>query len=333
MDRKLTVENVLARVNQIEVMERFFESKVIFGIRYTNPFRLDKTPGCWFTMRGGVLMFCDYGSRFFGDCIAICSYRLGVSLPQALTYLNIEYNLGLGYDTDINCDVAPVINEIEPYDLDTLVQTRTIKYQRYSDFSDNDYFFQYHITKKTLNKYNVYPCKTVWVETKYGIEVYNHSEHQPIYVYDFGSNNYKVYRPFANKKSKWRSNCKELQGFKGVTDELVIRTSSLKDVMVLEECGFLADAPHSETALAMPRSNMILLYDNDNAGITNAEIHSEYYSCPYVILPTLYDGDKKLKDPSDIAKVFGLQYLTSIINNLLDGIRTTDVRQIRNIVV
>ena len=333
MDRKLTIENVLARVDQLDVMERFFESKIIFGKRYVNPFRSDKSPGCWFSWRHGVLMFNDYGSRYFGDCIAICSYRLGVSLPQALTYLNIEYNLGLGYDNDVITNVAPIINIIEPYDLDSIIQTRAIRYQRYSDFSDDDYFYQYHITKKTLNKYKVYPCEKVWVETKNGIEVYQHSNSQPIYVYDFGSDKYKVYRPLANKKTKWRSNCKELQGFTGLTDDLVIRTSSLKDVMVLEECGYLADAPHSETSLAMPRNNMVLLYDNDGTGITTAQLHSEHYGCPYIVLPEVYVNQQKLKDPSDFAKVFGLEYLKSLVNNLLNGVRTTNAQQTRYVMV
>lgn len=326
MCRRLTVENVLARVEQIEVMERYFEDKIIFGKRYRNPFREDKTPGCWFSMRNGVLMFNDYGSRYFGDCIAICSYRLGVSLPQALSYLNIEYNLGLGYDTDIISEAAPIINTIETYE--SIVQSRTIRYQRYSDFSNDDYFFKYHITKSTLEKYNVYPCQTVWVETKHGIETYRYSSAQPLYIYDFGDNKYKMYRPNSNKKTKWRSNCNELQGFTDYTEDLVIRTSSLKDVMVLEECGYTADAPHSETAITINRPNMVLLYDNDNAGITNAVDHSRIYNCPYIILPEIKYNDKLLKDPSDIAKVFGLEYLSELLDNLLEdvGIRTTHVR-------
>lgn len=341
MNLGLTLENVLVRLEQKEVMERFFGQKVVFGKRYCNPFREDKNPKCFFRMIRGVLTFCDFASNYWGDCISICSYRLGIGIYPALQYLNKEYNLGLGYDdNEIVLTTSPVIDY--GYSKSSVKEEAKIVFQRYEDFEEVNYFTDYHITNSTLKLFNVIPVHKVWIETSSNTEVFTSSNSQPIFVYDFGNSNYKVYRPCSKPSFKWRSNCKELQGYTGDTDELVIRTSSLKDVMVLYECGYIADAPHCENGYAKHRSNMILLYDNDTAGVKFSQKHSEYYNCPYILLPEVYVGDKLLKDPSDFAKEFGLDHLKIILQELIGNairsristrVGTNDVRSSRTILV
>lgn len=306
---QLTLENVLARVDQIEVMEKYFGEPIIMGKKYLNPFREDNTPRCFFKMQDHQLLFCDYASPYWGDCVQITALRLGTTLYPALQVLNKEYELGLD-TSEILLPAKPVINNIPQV---REKHKAKIVFQRYDNFAENDYFFSYGIKKSTLELFNVVPVHKVWVDK----EVFTASEKQPIYAYDFGEGDYKIYRPMSKLELKWRSNCDKLQGFIGDTDELVIRTSSLKDVMVLHECGYLSDAPHCENAYAKKRSNMILLYDNDTAGRRLAELHSKYYNCKYFFVPEIYVGDKLLKDPSDISKYLGLDYLKNYLQQCL----------------
>lgn len=289
-------------------MERFFGDKVIFGKKYLNPFRPDNNPKCFFMERDHLLLFCDFASKYWGDCVAITSYRLGTGLYPALQFINKEYNLGLGEPTGIS---APIIN-FDYHNADKQVKNySTIVYQRYEDFADNDYFFDFGITKQTLNLFGVIPVHKVWVKNNNHVEVFTSTEKEPIYVYTFKENesDYKVYRPKSKIEKKWRSNCKRLQGYTEDTDDLVIRTSSLKDVMVLHECGFISDAAHCENALDKPRKNMVLLYDNDNAGKRLALKHSQEYNCKYFFMP----DSPNLKDPSDFSKAFGLEFVKNYV--------------------
>jgi hypothetical protein len=310
---QLTLENVLARIDQFEVMQRYFGEPVIMGKKYLNPFREDSCPRCFFRMQDHKLLFCDYASPYWGDCVQITALRLGTTLYPALQVLNKEYNLGLDC-SEILLPASPVINHI-PTTLKEKPKA-SIVFQRYEDFADDDYFYGYNISKSTLNHFNVIPLHKVWVTGK-RTEVFTSTITQPIYAYWLGDEDYKIYRPLSKIENKWRSNCDKLQGFTGDTDDLVIRTSSLKDVMVLHECGYLADAPQCENAYAKKRDNMILLYDNDKAGKALTKLHSEYYNCGYFFMPEIYVGDKQLKDPSDISKYLGLDYLKQYIEECL----------------
>ena len=311
--RALTIDNVLAAIDQEEVMSRFFGNEIQLDTAYTNPFREDKTPGCRFRWHYDKLIFEDYASPYWGDAIAICSYRLGTDMYRALEFINKEYNLGLGYN-DNGTGIT-----IEPKQLEYSSIPKSygkIVYQRYEDFSEDDYFLDYHITKDTLRLFQVYPCKTVWVSGK-RVEVFRDLNDQPLYIYDFDEDRYKMYRPKSKSENKWRSNTDTLQGDKQIVNpnDLVIRTSSLKDVMVLYECGYQADAPQSETQVAKKRDNMIILYDNDEAGLYYAKQHSKLYNCPSIVLPKVNHNGKDLKDPSDFAKAFGLDYIKEFLWN------------------
>lgn len=311
--RALTIDNVLAAIDQEEVMSRFFGQEISLNTTYTNPFRDDDKPGCKFRWYNDKLIFEDYASPFWGDAIAICSYRLGTDTYRALEFINKEYNLGLGYN-DNGTNIIATPKQLEYSSIPK--SYGKIVYQRYGDFSEDDYFFDYHITKSTLEYFQVYPCKTVWVSAR-RTEVFRDTPQQPLYIYDFDDGRYKMYRPKSKPENKWRCNTDTIQGDKQIKDPngLVIRTSSLKDVMVLYECGYQADAPQAESHVCSKRDNMILLYDNDKAGVHYAKQHSKLYNCPSIVLPKVNHNGKDLKDPSDFAKAFGLDYLKEFLWN------------------
>ena len=82
---------------------------------------------------------------------------------------------------------------------------------------------------------------------------HEYSKYDPIYRYREKGNRIKLYRPFANKWFKWRTNMSGgiLEGWDELpeTGNMVIITSSKKDVMSLYAAGFTAIATRSESSL------------------------------------------------------------------------------------
>lgn len=123
--------------------------------------------------------------------------------------------------------------------------------------------------------------------------------HDPLYAYhlidQYGKPKYKLLRPYAIKKLKWRGNANDydkflVQGYRQLPEngEVAFITSSLKDVATLYEVGYPAVAPHGEgytlpeglvAELKLRYRRVYLLYDNDTSGHLNAarilEAHPE----------------------------------------------------------
>ena len=130
----------------------------------------------------------------------------------------------------------------------------------------------------TLDKYKVnsikyYLCNGV-VKGIYKLE-------NPMFSYKV-FNNFKIYRPFGDKFTKWRNNLTsyDIQGFEQLPKKgnLLIITKSLKDVMALYEMGYIAISPSSEStfipddaleALKLRFKRILLCFDRDSAGVRN----------------------------------------------------------------
>jgi hypothetical protein len=190
--------------------------------------------------------------------------------------------------------------------------------------NDIDYWRSFHIPIKTLDKFGVSPIQYVFLKD---IIIWTYSPKNPIYCYKI-YNGLKIYRPFAKKTEKWLSSCTryDLQGLQQLpkTDDLLIITKSLKDVMVLHELGYTAVAPHAENH-SIPKGVMdnlksrfkrvIVLYDNDRAGIDGAKKLNERYGLPLIFIPQKYE----LKDISDFVKQQTLTEGKKLLTKLLNG--------------
>src|SRR5690606_21303742 len=97
-------------------------------------------------------------------------------------------------------------------------------------------------------------------------------------------------------------------------------TSSLKDVMVLNVLGEWAIAPHGEGILIPDKiidylfatwEEIIIFYDNDEAGVNYAKAHSNYYNIKSISIPY-----KEYKDPSDFVQDYGIERGKDLIKEL-----------------
>jgi DNA primase len=262
----ITLDYILSKVSEYDIYAHYLGQFKV-GAIYNSPFRKDKNPsfGIYYSKRTKQLLFKDHGT---GECGNIVKF---VSLYTGLT----NYN-------DILKDIVKQLNITTDTKLDSSKQyipsSETvigIVRQKFTP-TDINYWSQFNISEKTLKKFNVNSIKYYLCN---GIVKGIYKEDNPMYAYKV-YNNFKIYRPFADKYTKWRNNLTEydIQGYAQLPskgDTLII-TKSMKDVMCLYEMGIPAISPSSESTfipndilegLKKRFKRIIILFDRDNTGV------------------------------------------------------------------
>jgi DNA primase len=262
----ITLDYILSKVSEYDIYAHYLGQFKV-GAIYNSPFRKDKNPsfGIYYSKRTKQLLFKDHGT---GECGNIVKF---VSLYTGLT----NYN-------DILKDIVKQLNITTDTKLDSSKQyipsSETvigIVRQKFTP-TDINYWSQFNISEKTLKKFNVNSIKYYLCN---GIVKGIYKEDNPMYAYKV-YNNFKIYRPLADKYTKWRNNLTEydIQGYAQLPskgDTLII-TKSMKDVMCLYEMGISAISPSSESTfipndilegLKKRFKRIIILFDRDNAGV------------------------------------------------------------------
>ena len=262
----ITLDYILSKVSEYDIYAHYLGQFKV-GAIYNSPFRKDKNPsfGIYYSKRTKQLLFKDHGT---GECGNIVKF---VSLYTGLT----NYN-------DILKDIVKQLNITTDTKLDSPKQyipsSETvigIVRQKFTP-TDINYWSQFNISEKTLKKFNVNSIKYYLCN---GIVKGIYKEDNPMYAYKV-YNNFKIYRPLADKYTKWRNNLTEydIQGYAQLPskgDTLII-TKSMKDVMCLYEMGIPAISPSSESTfipndilegLKKRFKRIIILFDRDNAGV------------------------------------------------------------------
>lgn len=262
----ITLDYILSKVSEYDIYAHYLGQFKV-GAIYNSPFRKDKNPsfGIYYSKRTKQLLFKDHGT---GECGNIVKF---VSLYTGLT----NYN-------DILKDIVKQLNITTDTKLDSSKQyipsSETvigIVRQKFTP-TDINYWSQFNISEKTLKKFNVNSIKYYLCN---GIVKGIYKEDNPMYAYKV-YNNFKIYRPFADKYTKWRNNLTEydIQGYAQLPSKgnTLIITKSMKDVMCLYEMGIPAISPSSESTfipndilegLKKRFKRIIILFDRDNTGV------------------------------------------------------------------
>lgn len=262
----ITLDYILSKVSEYDIYAHYLGQFKV-GAIYNSPFRKDKNPsfGIYYSKRTKQLLFKDHGT---GECGNIVKF---VSLYTGLT----NYN-------DILKDIVKQLNITTDTKLDSSKQyipsSETvigIVRQKFTP-TDINYWSQFNISEKTLKKFNVNSIKYYLCN---GIVKGIYKEDNPMYAYKV-YNNFKIYRPLADKYTKWRNNLTEydIQGYAQLPSKgnTLIITKSMKDVMCLYEMGIPAISPSSESTfipndilegLKKRFKRIIILFDRDNAGV------------------------------------------------------------------
>lgn len=264
--RPLTLDWILSKVTEYEIYSHYLGQFKV-GMIYNSPFRKDKNPsfGVYYSKRTKQLLFKDHGT---GECGNVVKF---VSLLTGKT----EYN-------DILQDIVDKLKITNNTKLDSTKQyvptgeTIIGVVRQPWTYADIGYWSTYHISQKTLEKFNVSSIKYYLCN---GIVKGIYKDTNPMYAYKV-FNNFKIYRPLADKYTKWRNNLSQddIQGWEQLPKkgDILIITKSLKDVMCLHEMGIPAISPSSEStfisdaaleALKKRFKRILVCFDRDVPGV------------------------------------------------------------------
>lgn len=309
---KITLEWILSKVTEYEIYAHYIGQFKV-GAIYNSPFRKDKNPsfGIYYSKKTRQLLFKDHGTGECGNVIKFVSLYTGITdygeiLNNIVTQLNITNDTKLESTKQYTPSGETVIGIVrQPWTL-----------------ADIGYWSMFHIGQKTLEKFNVNSIKYYLCN---GVVKGIYKDTNPMYAYKV-FNNFKIYRPLADKYTKWRNNLTEtdIQGLQQLPKkgDILIITKSLKDVMCLYEMGIPAISPSSEStwipdtileALKKRFKRILVCFDRDSSGVRNLR----KISLKTGLEPILVNKRFKAKDISDAIKLNSFETIKQWLENEL----------------
>ena len=298
----ITLEYILSKVTEYDIYAKYIGNFKV-GMIYNSPLRKDKNPsfGIFYSKKANKLLFKDHGTGESGDVVKFVSLYTGKTnyndvLNDIVEQLNITNTTKLTSKTEYKPPEETIIGVVR------------------QDFTEADkkYWSRYNISLNTLKKFDVASIKYYLCN---GIVKGIYKDDNPMYAYKV-YNNFKIYRPLADKYHKWRNNLTnyDIQGYKQLpkSGDLLIITKSLKDVMCFYEMGYNAVSPASESTwlpdivldnLKKRFKRIILMFDRDTTGTK----YLRKISLKTGLEPLLVNKKFKAKDISDAIELNGFE--------------------------
>lgn len=323
IEPEITKAYLLSKFSEETFMEYYLGIPVAKKL-YRNPLRKDNKPTCsFYRNKSGELIFKDFSGVFYGNFISVVMFKYSCTYHQALRIIANDF--GLIHDNKIPKNKGK-LNVNAPVFRDDGAAIIQVEIKDFSK-SEIEWWSDYGVTDKILKKFHVFSCKNVFLN---GNVISTSSDHCPIYGYYGGKKEgielWRIYFP-KRKSYRFLSNwdSKKIQGIKQLPNEgkLLVITKSLKDVMCLYSLGIPAIAPNSET-LFIPEAlyvelknrfkNIVVLYDNDLAGIANMRKIRDKYKVKCLWIPRSYEA----KDISDFHKKYGRKKTLELIKRAIE---------------
>ena len=312
----ITLDWILSKVTEYDIYAKYIGQFKV-GMIYNSPFRKDKNPsfGIYYSKHTKQLLFKDHGTGECGNVIKFVSLFTGKT----------EYN-------DILSDIVDKLNITNNTKLVSSKQyiqpTETVIGVVRQEFTDVDinYWKQFNISINTLKKFNVNSIKYFLCN---GIVKGTYKRENPMYAYKV-YNNFKIYRPLADKYTKWRNNLTDydIQGYEQLPQkgDILFITKSMKDVMCLHEMGYPAVSPSSESTF-LPKDVLeqlktrfkciIILFDRDVAGVKRSRKLSRETGLEAMFINKKF----KAKDVSDAVKANSFEEIKNWLNETIKNYR------------
>ena len=312
----ITLDWILSKVTEYDIYAKYIGQFKV-GMIYNSPFRKDKNPsfGIYYSKRTKQLLFKDHGTGECGNVIKFVSLFTGKT----------EYN-------DILSDIVDKLNITNNTKLVSSKQyiqpTETVIGVVRQEFTDVDinYWKQFNISINTLKKFNVNSIKYYLCN---GIVKGTYKRENPMYAYKV-YNNFKIYRPLADKYTKWRNNLTDydIQGYEQLPQkgDILFITKSMKDVMCLHEIGYPAVSPSSESTF-LPKDvleqlktrfkRIIILFDRDTAGVKRSRKLSQETGLEAMFINKKF----KAKDISDAVEANSFEEIKNWLDETIKNYR------------
>jgi hypothetical protein len=311
---------VLEKVNQFDIFERYFGFRPDLKRSYTNPLRTDKGAGCNFYIHSSneKLYFKDFSRGYHWDCFDVVKMIHNCNLNEAINVILSDFNI-----EDFNVTFQK--SKVNKADISINIPYNYKIKRRAFTKKDLAFWAQFYITEEILNKFYVYAVQVAWKSRK-GEEdtvVYNNLSNFPCYAYYLGDGELKLYFPL-NKRPYVKfmhTNSDTLQGYYLLPEEgaNLVFTKSYKDVMAISGI-FDIPAVATQSELILPPmldfkelynrfDNIYALYDNDLAGKRGLIKLKNKYPVTPLLFPNTME-----KDFSDNLKVIGIENMWKLIN-------------------
>ena len=325
--------------SQIKIFEKYLQIPIYELIQtkemFCNPMRADDFPTCTFKVfdgkHGSKLWFRDWSDIKGYDCFDLVQHLAKCDFNQALELIALHFSLlSVERIAELKYVLSPTnilkLNRKQSTMNENTLQIKSEPWKK----ATMDYYRQYHLTGEDLGD-NVIPIYCYW---------YNGNKFYPPkgigFAYMLNGKPFKIVCPFADKtKNEIRFlhvDASIIQGEKDLlfNKRILLATSSLKDVLLLRKIArlynldFEAIATMSETTpLAKEKFNyfqarysyVVYYLNNDSAGKLAAQQQAEQFQTLWFCNP-----DNFPKDPSDLAKEYGLTKATEIIEELIFNI-------------
>lgn len=312
----ITIDWILSKVTEYDIYAKYIGQFKV-GMIYNSPFRKDKNPsfGIYYSKRTKQLLFKDHGTGECGNVIKFVSLFTGKTeysdiLSDIVDKLNITNNTKLVSSKQYIPSTETVIGIVR---------------QEFTDV-DINYWKQFNISINTLKKFNVNSIKYYLCN---GIVKGTYKRENPMYAYKV-YNNFKIYRPLADKYTKWRNNLTDydIQGYEQLPQkgDILFITKSMKDVMCLHEMGIPAVSPSSESTF-LPKDvleqlktrfkRIIILFDRDVAGVKRSRKLSRETGLEAMFINKKF----KAKDVSDAVKANSFEEIKNWLNETIKNYR------------
>jgi len=315
----ISKKDILDRFNEIEIFQKYINEPIFLNKLILSPLRKEKNPSFGFFIgENREICFKDFVLGA-GDFVKFIMLKFGRSYFEALSTIACDFDL----QDEFICKIYNKTNFQKSKTTQPTKDELLAKYTGYKlgktkrNWQDHDTLFwqQYGITLETLQKYRVEAISLIFI----GDDIFPADK----YTYCFkemkdGIETYKIYQPY-NEKYKWINNHDNSvwQGWTQLpqSDDHLIITKSLKDVMTLHELGWNAISLQSENLI--PKRHVFqqlkdrfkyitVLYDNDFDSETNwGKLFGDKLSTELGTIECYIDDEYKCKDVSDLVKKYG----------------------------
>lgn len=321
---KITKEFLLLRNNEETYMTYYLGVPVTKKL-FKSPLRIDNHTTCsYFRGKSGTLYFKDFATGQCLDFVNVVMTKYNCNYFEALDIIAKDFGYKSGDKKQI-----PIVKAQPRFEgtKQTFIQVEI------KDFAEAElkWWNTFGITKDILKRFNVYSCKSVFLNGS----LHSQSlQHMPIYGYYFGKKeNIEQWRLYFPRKTNFRFignvSSKIVQGYKQLPKKgkLLVITKSLKDVMAMYSYGITACAPNSETIFMTDKmledlkqrfERIVVMYDNDKPGISAMrKLKKLYPELTYFFIPRRY----KCKDFSDLRAMYGKDKTKELIIEALKFIK------------
>lgn len=311
-----TIEDILNKVSDHEIYRYYLGHDFKIGKTFCSPFRKETSPSFSIILsKTDRLHHFDYGDPTKnGDCIDFVRQIFGMTYDRALKM--VARDMGV---SNISSDSPKgrIITEREEI-RETLIQVTSKKF----DTADLAYWGSYHITEAELKANDIYSVKKLFIDRQRVM----FSPTELVFGY-LAEDKWKIYRPFADKRYKWRTNIPHnyISGLSRITNGCKngVITKAKKDEMVLAKFLPHIASVQSESQLSISKENIDLItntcrnvylnFDSDEVGVQACKYYNQFgfkwINCPKGF--STPEG-KMIKDFADLAKYHGME---TVINH------------------